>query len=127
MSTGLAILATSGGSGWTALGHALSNLSPAWIAVIGTVAGGVILKVTEKYLGRNREKKDDAKQIREELRLTVSDQKADLKELEDEVNEWRSKYYDLRDSYVKIQTELTLALNNIKTEAVNAEKKLPNQ
>lgn len=94
----------------------LSGLSPAWIALIGTLFGGVVLKVTEKYLGRSKEKKDDAKEIRAELRDTVKDQRQEIKDLEDEVNEWRSKYYDLRDSYMNIKTELTLALGSIKNK-----------
>lgn len=103
---------------------ALPAIDPAWIALIGTLMGGLGLKVTEHWLGKNKTNSDDARAIREELRSQITSQKEEIKQLEDDVNEWRSKYYDLRDSYVKIQTELTLALQKIKDEAVEADKKL---
>lgn len=102
----------------------LSGMDPAWIALIGTLFGGVVLKVTEHWLGRNRTSSDDAKQIREELRSQITSQKEEINELEDEVNEWRSKYYDLRDAYIKVQTELQIALEKIKREAEEADRKL---
>lgn len=102
----------------------MAHLDPAWIALIGTLFGGVFLKLTESWLGRTKTASDDAKVIREELRSQITSQKDEIKSLEDEVNEWRSKYYDLRDSYVKVQTELTLALERIKNEAHESERKL---
>lgn len=102
----------------------LAGMDPAWIALIGTLFGGVVLKVTEHWLGRTKSTSDDAKQIREELRSQITSQKDEIKQLEDEVNEWRSKYYDLRDEYMKVQTELTLALQRIKSEAQHSEEKL---
>ena len=103
---------------------ALPAIDPAWIALIGTLMGGVGLKVTEHWLGKAKSSSDDAKQIREELRTQITSQKQEIQTLEDEVNEWRAKYYDLRDSYMKIQTELTIALEKIKTEAHESEQKL---
>ena len=105
----------------------LGGLDAAWIALIGTLFGGVVLKVTEHWLGKTKTAADDAKAIREELRSQITSQKAEIKELEDEVNEWRSKYYDLRDSYIKVQTELQIALEKIKREAEEADRKLAQQ
>jgi len=99
-------------------------IDPAWIALIGTLMGGVVLKTTEHFLGKNKTNSEDAKQIREELRQEITTQREEINTLEDEVNEWRSKYYDLRDAYVKVQTELTIALEKIKLEAEEADKKL---
>lgn len=90
------------------------TLDPAWIALIGTVCGGVGLKLAEHWLGRSRVKVDDAAKIRDELRIEITTQREEIKALEAEVNKWRSEYYDLRDEYVKMQTELTLALQRIK-------------
>lgn len=102
----------------------LSGLDPAWIALIGTLFGGVALKVTDHWLSKAKNSSDDAKQIREELRSQITSQKEEINTLEDEVNEWRSKYYDLRDSYIKVQTELQIALEKIKREAEEADRKL---
>jgi len=95
----------------------LPVLDPAWIALIGTLAGGIGLKVTEHWLNRNKTATDDAKQIREELRTEIVSQREEIKRLETELEEWRTKYYDLRDSYMKQHTELTLALERIKAGA----------
>jgi len=120
LQTGIAVVSAGVGT----VGGFLAGLDPAWIALIGTVVGGVVLKVSETWLARGRVQKDDARVIREELRSTVTTQREDIRELEDEVNEWRSKYYDLRDSYMKVQTELQIALNSVRYEATEAGKAL---
>lgn len=98
-------------------------IDPAWIALIGTVCGGVGLKVAEHWLGRNKVKVDDATQIRTELRQEITVQREEIRQLESDVNKWREEYYKLYEKYINLQTELTLALQNIKLEAAQAEKK----
>lgn len=90
---------------------------PAWIALVGTVAGTIGLKVAEHFLGKGRVRIDDAAKIRDELRLEIAANKTEIKELEDAVEKWRAEYYDLRDKYIALQTELTLALQKIKDES----------
>lgn len=96
-------------------------LDPAWIALIGTVCGGVGLKMAEHWLGRSKVKVDDAARMRDELRLEITAQREEIKQLEADVDKWRGEYYDLRDKYIHLQTELHLALQNIKDEARAAE------
>lgn len=98
-------------------------LDPTVVALVGTVFGGVGLKVVESWLGRNKVRVDDATQIRDELRLEISAQREEIKQLEQDVNKWREEYYSLKEKYFTLQTELTIALQNIKTEASAAEKK----
>lgn len=100
-------------------------LDPAWIALIGTVVATVGLKVTEHWLNRNKTTNDDAKQIREELRSQVVTQKEEIERLEAEVEAWRTKYYDLRDSFMKQNTELTLALDRLKATAKELDQTPP--
>lgn len=100
----------------------MASLDPAWIALIGTIFGGAGLKIAEHWLGKNRIKIDDASKIRDELRLEIAAQKEEIKDLEVQVEKWRNDYYALRDKYVELQTELTLALAKIKQEATVAEK-----
>ncbi len=90
------------------------------IALAGTVCGGVGLKLADHFLGKNKVKNDDASQIRDELRLEITAQREDIRKLESDVDKWREDYYSLRDKYVSLQTELTLALEKIKVEAVVA-------
>lgn len=91
-------------------------LDPAWIALVATICGGVGLKVTEHWLGRNKVKVDDAARIRDELRLEITANKEEIKQLEADVAKWRDEYYDLRDKYVELQTQLTIAIEKIKKD-----------
>jgi uncharacterized membrane protein YhiD involved in acid resistance len=100
-------------------------LDPAWIALIGTVVATVGLKVTEHWLNRNKNQSDDAKQIRDELRIQVVTQKEEIERLETDLEAWRTKYYDLRDSFMKQNTELTLALEKLKATAKSLDEQLP--
>lgn len=93
-----------------------TGLDPAWIALVGTIFGGVGLKLVERWLGRSKERVDDATQIRDELRIEINSQRDEIKNLEAEVNRWRQEYYNLRDQHVKVQTELQIALERIKAE-----------
>lgn len=96
-------------------------LDPAWIALIGTVCGGVGLKVAEHWLGRSKIKVDDAARIRDELRLEITAQREEIKQLESDVDRWRDEYYNLKEKYMTLQTELMFALRNIRIEAEQAE------
>lgn len=95
-------------------------LDPAWIALIGSAGGAVLLKTTEHFLAKGTQNSTDAQKLREELRLQIEDQRADINKLEAEVNEWRDKYYNLRDEHVKLQAELIVRLKEIK-ENINNE------
>lgn len=88
-------------------------LDPAWIALIGTLCGGIGLKMAEHWLGRNKVKVDDAARLRDELRLEITAQREEIKQLEADVDKWRKEYYDLRDKFAALQAELTLALSRI--------------
>lgn len=94
----------------------MAHVDPAWIALIGTLCGGLGLRITEHFLGRSKVKVDDAAKIRDELRIEITSQRDEIKSLESEVNKWRAEYYDLRDKYIQMQTELTLALEKIKSQ-----------
>ena len=91
-------------------------IDPAWIALIGTLCGGLGLKITEHLLGRRKIKIDDAAKIRDELRIEITAQREEIKSLEAEVEKWRSEYYNLSDQQIKMQTELMIALQRIKDE-----------
>lgn len=98
-------------------------LDPAWIALIGTLCGGIGLKLLEHWLGKNKIKIDEASKLRDELRIEITAQREEIKTLEAEVDRWRKDYYDLRDKYATLNTEYLLALDKIKKEAENATKK----
>lgn len=112
--TGFVILAASGATG----------LDPAWIALIGTIFGGVGLKVVEHFLTKNSVKVTEATQMRDELRRTSLDQKAEIRHLEKEVDDWRQKYYDLRDEYSELHTKMLFAMAKIKDTTEEVERDL---
>lgn len=99
-------------------------LDPAWIALIGTVMGGVGLKVTEHWLGRSKIKIDDAAQLRGELRQEITAQREEIKQLETERDKWREEYYALLQKYMAQTTELTLAVQRVKGEIDEAEGRI---
>lgn len=99
----------------------LVALDPAWIALIGTVCGGVGLKVVEHWLGKSKVMVDDAAKLRTEYREEITVQRDEIRQLEADVVKWREEYYNLRDKHVALQTELTLALRSIRAEAEEAE------
>lgn len=87
---------------------------------MGTIFGGAGLKIVESWLGKAKERATEASGIREELYKQITDLRADLDKagaeemrLEGLIEEWRGKYYDLRDEKAKVVTELTIALNRI--------------
>jgi hypothetical protein len=78
------------------------DVMEAWLALAGTVFGGVGLKVIESFLGRNKSKDDNAYRFRDELRAEIlvlrseADKVRDEADaLRDEIDEWRGKYYEL--------------------------------
>lgn len=94
------------------------------IALVGTIFGGVGLKITERWLNRAKEKNDTAKQIRDELRTDMAtyrqeilNLKAEVDKVEKEVNEWQDKYYELRDRYSQLNALYEDALRQIQVKA----------
>lgn len=86
-----------------------------FIALLGTIFGGAGLKIIESWLGRAKERATTEQTMREELRkeidnLRVQLEKAVIEEqrLEALIEEWRSKYYDLRDEKQTVATELAI-------------------
>lgn len=86
----------------------------AWIALAVAVVSGIGLKITDHYLNKNRVRVDDAARMRDELRIEITAQRSEIGKLEVERDKWRADYYDLRDQFTKLQTELTIALQKIK-------------
>lgn len=74
----------------------------AWIALVGTLAGGSGLKIVEYILGRSKYRDTLASSLRTELRVDNSALRVENQHLQDEVDRieksvdvWRNKYYAL--------------------------------
>lgn len=79
-----------------------SGITEAWIALLGTLAGGSGLKFVEHILGRSKYRDTLASSLRTELRVDNSDLRIENTHLQEEVDRleesvdvWRDKYYAL--------------------------------
>lgn len=102
----------------------MGGLDPAWIALIGTLCGGIGLKVLEHWLGKSKLRVDEASKLRDELRIEINAQRQEIKELEISVDKWRSEYYALKDEFIAEKTRYTLELDNLKRQLDAAVKRL---
>lgn len=94
----------------------MANLDPAWIALIGTICGGIGLKILEHWLGKSKIKIDEATKFRMELREELTSQREEIRNLEAEVDKWRKEYYDLRDEHSKLNTTYIILLEKFKKQ-----------
>lgn len=102
--------------------------NPGFIAVITTILGGIGLKVVETWLGRAKSRSDADLTYRTELRADIDrmrqqllDSEAEEVRLHQEVERWKSAYYDLRDEKQKVVTELTIVMDKLRAQQVREE------
>lgn len=91
----------------------MPEISQAWLALIGALLGGSGLKFIEHWLGRSKTKDDTATSMRTELREDLKATRLELDKAEEEVDEWRGKYYLVVEAYQNLRTDLNQALNEI--------------
>jgi predicted nucleic acid-binding Zn-ribbon protein len=91
----------------------MPEITTAWIALIGTVLGGVGLKFVEHWLSRSKIRDDTATQIRNELRTEIQNLKQELNNVEADLDKWRGKYYELMDNFIKVKSELETAMRRL--------------
>ena len=95
----------------------MPHIDAAWIALIGTLCGGLGLKLLEHWLGKSKVKMDEAGKLRDELRIEINALREEQRLLEQELNKWKLDYFDLRDKYSTLNTEYLIALEKIKRAA----------
>jgi hypothetical protein len=91
----------------------MPEITTAWIALIGTVLGGVGLKFVEHWLSRSKVRDDTASQLRTELRTEIQGLKTELNNVESDLDKWRGKYYELMDNFIKVKSELETAMRQL--------------
>lgn len=94
-------------------------MNEAWLALAGTIFGGVGLKMFESFLGRNKNKDDSQHRFREELRAEILVLRLEADKVRDEadslrkeIDEWRGRYYNLVSSIAR--GKMNDALDKIK-------------
>lgn len=73
--------------------------NPAVLALIGTIFGGAGLKIIESFLSKGKVKSDIATEIRNELRGEVQTLREELRRVEEDLDTWKAKYYELLDQF----------------------------
>lgn len=91
----------------------MPEITTAWIALIGTMLGGVGLKFVEHWLSRSKIRDDTATQLRNELRTEIQSLKQELNNVEADLDKWRGKYYELMDNFIKVKSELESAMRQL--------------
>jgi malate synthase len=86
--------------------------NPTVLALLGTIFGGVGLKVTEAFLGKKKVQSDEAASIRKELREDVNSLRQQIKEQKMETDKWRDEYYKSLEVISATKSEVI----NIKTK-----------
>lgn len=99
-------------------------VDPTVVALVGTIMGGVGLKVAEHWLSKGKVKVDDASRMRDELRLEITSLKEDQSKLEADAIKWRNDYYAMYEKYITAQTESKIELEKLKGQVLALEKLL---
>lgn len=97
----------------------MPEITTAWIALIGTLLGGVGLKFVEHWLSRSKVRDDTAAQLRNELRTEIQGLKQELNNVESDLDKWRGKYYELMDNFIRVKSELETAMRKLQQQNNN--------
>lgn len=86
-------------------GEGLMDISQAWLALIAALLGGSGLKIVEYFINRPKAKQDAAAEIRSELRKEVDALRRELHGVENELDAWKAKYYELVEEFLRFKAE----------------------
>lgn len=95
--------------------------NPAFLALLGTIFGGIGLKIVESLLTRSKTQTDLAAQIRAELRVDVQSLRDEIKRLDAELDLWKSKYYQLLETLLEERKPKTVTTKTRKKPLVYEE------
>lgn len=83
-------------------------------AVLGALGGGLGLKLLERLLdhllSRNDKTFDQGKALRDELRGDNVGLRAEIDQLQEEVETWQQKYYELYEKHLSILSDYKMAV-----------------
>lgn len=103
----------------------MSESNQAWLALAGALLGGSGLKFIEHLLNRGKTKDDSATAMRAELREDLKVTREELDRVENEVDEWRGKYYLLVEAYQNLRADLNQTLNEINSAGLDTKVERP--
>ena len=91
------------------VGSTLAAVPPAWVAVIGTVVGGILLKIAEHYLTKKQNSNTELLERSRDYRAEIKEltERLDVEEKKEE--EWRLKYFQSQEEVAKLRVLLRQA------------------
>lgn len=95
----------------------MPDINQAWLALLGALLGGSGLKIIEYLLNRSKVRDDAALQMRTELRDEIKGLREELRKVEDELDKWRGKYYELMDEFIRAKSDLAIAVRDVTNRA----------
>jgi hypothetical protein len=84
----------------------LGKLDPGWVALLGTIFGGVGLKVAEKWLSKGRENAEANAQQGRDYRLEIKELTDRMDVVEKREEEWREKYFKSQEENAELRVKL---------------------
>lgn len=105
----------------------MSNWQDVLVALVSAATGGGLIKILESWLSRQKQRSEQDKQFRDEmrseaesLRKQLEDLKKELKDTEKELDDFKEKYWKIFTEYKQFQLEVygILLANNIKPTEV---------
>ena len=76
-----------------------------WVPLLSALVSGVVVKVVDRTYATKERRFDDAVAIRQELRAEVKTLYDELKALQQELDTWKDRYWDLTARYQAILTD----------------------
>jgi chromosome segregation ATPase len=83
----------------------MSNWQDISVALVSALTGGGFIKIMESWLTRNKNKSEQDKQFRDELRAEAEGLRKQLDKLKDELRQAEKELDDFKEKYWKIYTE----------------------
>lgn len=105
------------------------DIPPAWLALVGTIIGTIGLKVVESWINNPAKKDSTPAELREELRQQIEGLKEDvlrretiIDKTEEEMLEWRDRYWKLVAEHNQMLAELQHLRAEIQEKNVSREQ-----
>jgi len=84
----------------------LGEFNSAVIAAVGALMVGVLMKFVSKFTDKRKDALTEHLELRKELREELDAVKAEISTLQQELDEWREKYYHQVEVTTLLQAEL---------------------
>jgi chromosome segregation ATPase len=89
--------------------------NPGFIALMGTLFGGAGLKIVENWLNKAKNRAAEEAAAREEFKDEIEALKLEIIRINTLLDEWKTKYYEVREQKTRVETDLRITLERLET------------